>query len=81
MPGHLPRSQIKRIVETAAKRSGINKKVSPHWLRHAHATHALENGADIGLVKDTLGHDNVATTSRYLHVRPNDSSSMYVPSL
>ncbi|OKH34384.1 hypothetical protein NIES2101_39040 [Calothrix sp. HK-06] len=79
--GHLDKSQVKRIIETAAKRAGINKKVSPHWLRHAHATHALENGADIGLVKDTLGHDNVSTTSRYLHVRPNDSSSMYVPSL
>jgi integrase/recombinase XerD len=79
--GHLDRSQINRIVEAAAKRSGVNKKVSPHWLRHAHATHALESGADIGLVQKTLGHDNVATTSRYLQARPDDSSAMYVPTL
>jgi integrase/recombinase XerD len=79
--GHLDRSQINRIVEAAAKRALVDKKVSPHWLRHAHATHALESGADIGLVQKTLGHDNVATTSRYLQARPNDSSAMYVPTL
>jgi len=79
--GHLDRSQINRIVEAAAKRALVNKKVSPHWLRHAHATHALESGADIGLVQKTLGHDNVATTSRYLQARPDDSSAMYVPTL
>jgi integrase/recombinase XerD len=79
--GHLDRSQINRIVEAAAKRAGVNKKVSPHWLRHAHATHALESGADIGLVQKTLGHDNVATTSRYLQARPDDSSAMYIPTL
>jgi integrase/recombinase XerD len=79
--GHLDRSQINRIVEAAAKRAGINKKVSPHWLRHAHATHALEAGADIGLVQQTLGHANVATTSRYLQHRPDNSSSLYIPTL
>ncbi|HEY9668362.1 MAG TPA: tyrosine-type recombinase/integrase [Coleofasciculaceae cyanobacterium] len=76
--GHLDRSQINRIVDAIAARAGINKKVSPHWLRHAHATHALENGADIGLVQQTLGHANVATTSRYLSARPERSSSQYI---
>ncbi len=79
--GHLDRSQVNRIVEKAAQRAGLGKKVSPHWLRHAHATHALESGADIGLVQQTLGHDNVATTSKYLHVRPDASSAMFVPTL
>ncbi len=79
--GHLDRSQVNRIVEKAAQRAGIDKKVSPHWLRHAHATHALKNGADIGLVKQTLGHDNVSTTSRYLDVVPDDSSAMHINSL
>ncbi len=78
--GHLDRSQVNRIVEKAAVRAGIDKKVSPHWLRHAHATHALKSGADIGLVKQTLGHDNVATTSRYLDVVPDDSSAMHISS-
>jgi len=79
--GHLNRTQINRIVAHAAQQAGINKKVSPHWLRHAHATHALKSGADIGLVKQTLGHDNVATTSRYLDVVPDDSSAMHLQPL
>jgi integrase/recombinase XerD len=77
--GHLDRKTINKIIGTAAKRAGLSQKVSPHWLRHAHATHALERGANIGLVQSTLGHANVSTTSRYLHARPNDSSSMYLP--
>jgi integrase/recombinase XerD len=74
--GHLDRTQINRIISAATLRAKINKKVSPHWLRHAHATHALEKGMNIGLVQKTLGHDNVSTTSRYLHARPDDSSAL-----
>ncbi len=76
---HLDRTQVYRIVAAAAKRAGIQGKVSPHWLRHAHASHSLERGAPIHLVQQTLGHASVATTSRYLHARPNDSSSLYLP--
>ncbi|MFE1746008.1 tyrosine-type recombinase/integrase [Coleofasciculus sp. H7-2] len=76
---HLHRSQINRIVAAAGKRAGIKGKVSPHWLRHAHASHSLDRGAPIHLVQATLGHESVATTSRYLHARPNDSSSLYLP--
>jgi integrase/recombinase XerD len=72
-------SWIYRIVQKAAKRAGITKKVSPHWLRHAHASHSLERGAPIHLVKETLGHTSVATTSKYLHARPDTSSAMYLP--
>jgi len=52
-------------------------QVSPHWLRHAHALHSLERGAPIHLVQATLGHTSVATTGRYLHARPTDSSARY----
>lgn len=76
--GHLSRSQVKRIVEAAAKRAGIDAKVSPHWLRHAHASHSLDRGAPIHLVQQTLGHSSVATTSRYLHARPQDSSARFL---
>ena len=76
---HLDRTQVFRIVAAAAKRAGIEGKVSPHWLRHAHASHSLERGAPIHLVQATLGHSNLATTSRYLHARPNDSSGLYLP--
>lgn len=75
----LDRSQVYRIVASAAKRAGIEGQVSPHWLRHAHASHSLDRGAPIHLVQTTLGHASVATTSRYLHARPNESSSLYLP--
>ncbi len=74
----LDESAIHRIVASAAKRAGINDKVSPHWMRHAHATHALERGAPITLVQDTLGHKSMETTAKYTHVRPNASSSQYL---
>ena len=77
--GHLDRTQVYRIVKAAAKRAGIEGNVSPHWLRHAHASHSLDRGAPLHLVQATLGHSSVATTERYLHARPNDSSAMYLP--
>lgn len=69
---------IHRIVRKAAIRAGIQQNVSPHWLRHAHASHALDRGAPIHLVQATLGHSSLQTTSRYLHARPGDSSSQYL---
>lgn len=73
----LSRVQAWRIVKRAAKRAGI-EQASCHWLRHAHGSHALERGASIALVQQTLRHSNVATTSRYLHVRPNESSGGFL---
>lgn len=72
-------SQMLRIVRAAAVRAGIKKAVSPHWMRHAHASHALERGAPIHLVQATLDHNSISTTGRYLHARPTDSSSLYLP--
>lgn len=77
--GHLTRERVHQIVKAAAKKAGIHGNVSPHWLRHAHASHALERGAKIHLVADTLGHSSVAITGRYLHARPEESSSLYLP--
>jgi integrase/recombinase XerD len=77
--GHLDVSQIRRVVYTAAQRAGLLKKVSPHWLRHAHASHALDRSAPVHLVQATLGHASVSTTGRYLHARPTESSSLYLP--
>jgi integrase/recombinase XerD len=77
--GHLDQSQVNRIVHAAAKGAGIKAGVSPHWLRHAHASHSIERGAPIHLVQATLGHASVATTGRYLHARPSESSSKYLP--
>ncbi len=77
--GHLDESQVWRIVSKAAKRAGLAKAVSCHWLRHAHASHSLDRGAPIHLVQATLGHSSIATTGRYLHSRPSDSSANYLP--
>jgi integrase/recombinase XerD len=74
----LHRSQVYRIVRKASRREGLSKNVSPHWLRHAHASHALDNGAPSHLVQQTLGHKSLATTGRYAHARPKDSSSRYI---
>lgn len=74
----LDQSQVNRIVHAFAQRAGIKKSVSPHWLRHAHASHAIERGAPIHLVQATLGHASVATTGRYLHARPGESSSRFL---
>lgn len=75
----LERTRVFRIVKAAATRAGINGNVSPHWLRHAHASHSLDRGAPLHLTQRTLGHSRIGTTERYLHVRPNDSSAMYLP--
>ncbi len=75
----LSRIHVWRIVKTAAKRAGIPPETSTHWLRHAHASHAIDRKAPLPLVRDTLGHANISTTSKYLHARPNDSSAYYLP--
>lgn len=77
--GHLTPTQVWRIVRAAADRAGVEGNVSPHWFRHCHASHALDRGCPIHLVQATLGHSNTATTGRYLHVRPGDSSARYLP--
>lgn len=76
--GRLSTVQAWRLVREAAPRARIAAPVSPHWLRHAHASHALDRGAPIHLVQSTLGHASVATTGRYLHARPGDSSALYL---
>ena len=69
---------VLRMVRKAAARAGIEAPVSPHWFRHAHASHALDRGAPIHLVQATLGHASITTTGRYLHARPKDSSGRFL---
>ncbi|HET7479256.1 MAG TPA: tyrosine-type recombinase/integrase [Rubrobacteraceae bacterium] len=76
--GHLEVSQVNRIVARAAEDAGIERAVSPHWLRHAHASHAHARKTDLALIRDTLRHSSIATTGRYLHARPNDSSALHL---
>ena len=72
-PGSRERA-VNFIVKEAAEPSGVNPAASIHWLRHAHASHAIDNGAPIMLVSATLGHADLKTTSVYAHARPGESS-------
>lgn len=74
----LRRSQVQRILKQSCERGQIMGNVSPHWFRHSHASHALERGTPINLVQVTLGHASIATTGIYLHVRPQESSALYL---
>jgi integrase/recombinase XerD len=76
--GPLGCPQAHRILKAAAGRAGLPAGVSMHWLRHAHVSHALDRGAPAHLVQATVGHASLATTSRYAHARPNDSSARYL---
>jgi integrase/recombinase XerD len=74
--GRLSARAVNYMLKRAAERAGITGAISPHWLRHAHGSHALDRGATLAEVQTTLGHANVATTSGYLHARPDTSSGL-----
>lgn len=64
----LTRVMIFTILRQAALRAGIDKKISPHTLRHSFATHLLEGGAGIRQVQELLGHESILTTEIYTHL-------------
>jgi integrase/recombinase XerD len=64
----LTREMIFTIVKNLAKKSGLNKNISPHTFRHSFATHLVDGGADLRAVQEMLGHESIITTEIYTHL-------------
>lgn len=64
----LTRAMIFTIVKQLAKEAHIQKKISPHTFRHSFATHLLENGANLRVIQQMLGHESITTTEIYMHL-------------
>lgn len=64
----LSRVSVFKIVKSCALAAGVDKEISPHTFRHSFATHMIENGADLRVVQEMLGHESILTTEIYTHV-------------
>lgn len=76
--GHLCNHAVRVIVKKAALRANLDPHISTHWLRHAHVSHALDAGAPVHVVRQTVGHASLETTSKYSHAKADESSATYI---
>jgi integrase/recombinase XerD len=74
----LLRGQVHTIIKSVANRARLKPNISPHFLRHSHCSHALDRGAPVHVIRETLGHASLVTTTRYSHMKPGDGSALYL---
>ncbi len=80
IPGQPVRAEgVQTAVRIALAHSGVSKRITPHSLRHAFATHSLESGTDLRVIQVLLGHATIRTTTRYLHVSTRLIASTRAP--
>lgn len=73
----ISRQYIYEVIKRITLRAGINKQVHPHTLRHSFATHLIENGANLRVVQDMLGHEKATTTQIYTHITEDQLLEAY----
>jgi integrase/recombinase XerC len=71
---------VRRMLSHYASLAGLPDDVSPHTLRHSFATHLLQRGADLRVVQELLGHENISTTQIYTHITANEMQRIYLES-